>query len=227
MIKERPQARRAVLGRMLVAGADINVENQTRRGHRIGVIAVARTPGLLRIVAQDRSFLMAVERLDRRIDIEDPGLGQQWLHAKRQMTTQPSRAFRLVDRLEGPPDRVLADNLLHPQEFRQHRVASQRRDMRVALVASEHGQHRRAENVPPPGRVRAQIAQRTVGHEGVKQPGRLEKVDEERKLAKRRHRRFMVPFNPDRTKETVKIDPSRRLRRHNQGLFTQWVSRKR
>ena|SRR5208337_324051 len=32
-------------------------------------------------------------------------------------------------------------------------------------------QHRRAENVPPPGRVRAQIAQRTVGHEGVKQPG--------------------------------------------------------
>ena len=139
---------------------------------------------------------MAVERLDRRVDVEDPGLGQQRLHAKRQMTAQPSRAFRLTDRLEGPPDRVLADNLLHPQEFRQHRVAAQRRDMRVALVAGEHGQHRRAENVPLPGRVRAQIAQRTVGDQGVEQPARLEKVDEERKLAKRRHRRFMVPFDP-------------------------------
>ena len=170
--------------------------------------------------SQDRSFLMAVERLDRRIDVEDPGLGQQRLHAKRQMTAQPSRAFRLVDRLEGPPDRVLADNLLHPQEFRQHRVAAQRRDMRVALVAGEHGQHRRAENVPLPGRVRAQIAQRTVGDQRVEQPARLEEVDEERNLAKRRHRRFMVPFDPDRTKETVEIDSSRQLRRHSHGLFT-------
>ena len=87
---------------------------------------MARTPRLLGIVAQHRPFLMTVERLDRRIDVENPGLGQQRFHAKREMAPQPGRAFRLVDRLEGPPDRVLADNLLHPQKLRQHGVAAQR-----------------------------------------------------------------------------------------------------
>jgi hypothetical protein len=140
------------------------------------------------------------------------------------MTAQPSRAFGLVDRLEGAPHRVLADDLLHSQEFRQHGVAAQRRDMRITPVAGEHRQHRRAENVPPPWRVRAHIAQRTVGDEGVEQPGRLEEVDEERKLAKRRHRRFMVPLNPDRTKETVEIDPFRPIRRHNHRSLTRWAS---
>src|SRR5208282_1099066 len=80
-IEQRPQARRAVLGGMFVAGTDVDIENKTRRGHRIGVIAMARTPRLLGIVAQDRAFLMAVKRLDRRIDVENPGLGEQRLHA--------------------------------------------------------------------------------------------------------------------------------------------------
>ena len=99
--------------------------------------------------------------------------------------------------------------------------------MRVAPVAGEHGKHHRAENVPPPRRVRAQIAQRTVGHEGVEQSGRFEEVDEERQLPKRNDRRLMVPFNPDWTKETVEIDPFRRPLRYNQGLFTRQVRRKR
>src|SRR5208282_2754451 len=56
-IEQRPQARRAVLGGMFVAGTDVDIENKTRRGHRIGVIAMARTPRLFGIVAQDRAFL--------------------------------------------------------------------------------------------------------------------------------------------------------------------------
>src|SRR5271166_5904661 len=129
---------------MFVAGTDVDIENKARRGHRIGVVAMARTPRLLGIVAQGRPFLMAVKRLDRRIDVENPGLGEQRLHAILKVLTQPGGAFRLVDRLEGAPDRVLADDLLHPQELRQHSVTAQRRDMRVALVAGEHGEHRRS-----------------------------------------------------------------------------------
>jgi hypothetical protein len=222
-IDERPQARRAVFGRMLVAGRDIDIEDQTRRSHRIGVIAMARTPRLLGIVAQDRPFLMTIERLDRRIDIEDPRLGQQRLDAKPKMTTQPSRAFGFVDRLEGAPDRILADDLLHPQKIRQHSVAAQRRNMRIAPVAGEHREHRRADNVALAGRIRAHIAQRTVGHEGVEQPGRLEEIDEERQLPQRRHRRLMVPFNPDRTEETVEIDAPRRPPLDNLRLSTRPV----
>ena len=168
-VDERPKARRAVFGRVLVAGTDVDIENQTRRSHRIGVIAMARTSGFLRIVAQRRSFLMAVERLDCRIDVEDPGLGKQRLHAKREMTAQPGRAFRLIDRLEGASDRILADDFLHAQQLWQHSVETQRRDMGVALVSGEHGQHRRAENVALVGRVRAHVAQRTVRYESIKQ----------------------------------------------------------
>ena len=62
---------------------------------------MARTPGLLGVVAQDRPFLMAIERLDRRIDVQDPGLGEQRLDAKCKMLAQPCRAFLLVDRLES------------------------------------------------------------------------------------------------------------------------------
>ena len=97
--------------------------------------------------------------------------------------------------------------------------------MRVTPVAGEHRQHRRAENVPPLRRVRAHVAQWTVGHQGVEQSGRFEEVDEERQLPERRHRRFMVPFNPDRTKEAVQFDTCARPRRYNQGLFTRPVSR--
>jgi hypothetical protein len=138
---------------------------------------------------------MAVQRLDRRIDVENPGLSQQRLDAKPEMTPQPNRAFRVADRLEGAPDGILADDLLSKD---------------VALLR----------------RVRAHIAQRTAGHQRV-EPARLEEVDEERQLPKRRHRRLKVPFNPDWTKETVEIDASLSIRRDNQGLFTRQVSRTR
>ena len=54
---------------------------------------MARTPGLLGIITQGRPFLMAVKRLDRRIDLEKSGLGQQRLHAKRKITAQPTAPF--------------------------------------------------------------------------------------------------------------------------------------
>jgi hypothetical protein len=186
---------------------------------------MARTSRLLGIVAKDRSFLMTVKRLDRRIDVEDPRFGKQRLHAKPQVTPQPDGPFRLVDCLEGPPDRVLADDLLHPQELRQHAVAAQRGDVRVTPVAGEHGQHRRAQNVPVARRIRAHVAQRTVRDERVEQPARLQEVDEERQLPQRRHRRLVVPLDPDRTEIAVEIDPFLPIR-HNQRLLTRPVRRR-
>ena len=124
---------------------------------------MARTSGLLAVVAQDRSFLMAIERLDRRIDVEDPRLGQKRLHAIGKMPAQPRRALIRLDRLEGPADRILADDLAHAEQFRKDSVAAQRSDMGVALLAGEHGEHRRPHNVALLWRVGTAIAQRTVG----------------------------------------------------------------
>jgi hypothetical protein len=53
---------------------------------------------------------MAIERLDRRIDVQNPRLAEQRLYAVAEMTAQPSSAFFLVDRLEPAPDRILADD---------------------------------------------------------------------------------------------------------------------
>ena len=169
---------------------------------------------------------MAIERLDRRIDVEDPRLGQKRLHTKCKMPAQPRRAFHLLDRLEGPADRILADDLAHAEQLRKNSVAAQRGDMGVALVTGEHGEHRRPHNVALLGRVGTAVAQRTVGDQGVEQSARLEEMDEERQLPMRRQRRLVIPFHTDRAKETVKIDAARRLPGDNQGLFTRRVSRK-
>ena len=165
---------------------------------------------------------MAVERLDCRIDIEDPRLGEQRLHAKGQTTAQPGRAFRLVDHLERAPDRVLAHDFRHAEQRRLNPVPAHRRDMRVPLGARQHRKHRSAQDVPLLRRVGAPVPQRAIRHESVEQPRRLQIVDEERKLPKRRHRRLVVPLDPHRPAEAVDIDPGG-VPLDNQGLFTRQV----
>ena len=97
---------------------------------------MARSTGLLRIVAHHRSFLTAVERLHRRIDVENPALAQKRLQAMVEMSPHPRRARLLLDRREAAPHRVLADDFPHAEKLGQDPVAAQRRDMRIALVSS-------------------------------------------------------------------------------------------
>ena len=47
---------------------------------------------------------------------------------------------------------------------------------------------------------------------------------EERQLPERRQRRLVIPFDTDRTKETVKIDAPWPFVRQNQQLLTRQVS---
>jgi hypothetical protein len=98
--------------------------------------------------------------------------------------------------------------------------------MGVALVAGQHSEHRRPQNVALLWRVGTAVAQRTVGDQGVEQSARLEEMDEERQLPKRRQRRLVIPFDTDRAKVTVEIDAIRPFVRHNQRLLTRWVARK-
>jgi hypothetical protein len=91
----------------------------------------------------------------------------------------------------------------------------QRRDMRVALGAGQHRQHRRAQDIPLLGGVGAAIPQRTVRHERVEQPSGLQKIDEKRKLPEQRHRRFVVPLDPHRSMEAVDVDPGAQIRLYN------------
>ena len=98
---------------------------------------------------------MAVERLDRGIDIENPRLVEQWPDAIIEMPLQPLHAGGLVDLRQRPPQCIFTDHFAHAEQRRIDRIAAQCRDVRVASVP---GQHRRG-----PGR-RAYLPPRPAWH---------------------------------------------------------------
>ena len=86
------------------------------RRHAAGRIA-PRPPRFVRVVAERRSRLMAAERLDRPVHVQDSRrAARQPFHAVSQMPLQPRQSRRLVDRLQRPPHRVLAHHLSRPQQ---------------------------------------------------------------------------------------------------------------
>ncbi len=79
---------------------------------------LATAPKLwLRHFAELDARNLAVERLDGRIHVQTPRFGQQRRSTVIQVTLQPLPAFVFPNGFEGAPDRILADDLLHPQQF--------------------------------------------------------------------------------------------------------------
>jgi hypothetical protein len=85
---------------------------------------MARPPWLLGIVADDCPFLMAVERLYGRIDVEYPRLREKRRRAIIEMPTHPHRALIFVDRREGAPHGVLANDLVHAEKLWKNAIAT-------------------------------------------------------------------------------------------------------
>ena len=92
----------------------------------------------MRIVPDHRTFLMAIERLDRGIDIENPRLVEQRPDAIIEMRLQPLHARGLIDLRQCPPQRIFADHFAHPEKRRVDRIAAQCRDVRVAPMPGQH-----------------------------------------------------------------------------------------
>src|SRR5690242_19944178 len=90
---------------MLIARMHLNPQHQSQIRQHVGVIAMRRPPRFARIVANYRAFLMAVERFDRGIDIENPRLVEQWPDAVIEMPLQPLPARGFVDLRQRPPQR--------------------------------------------------------------------------------------------------------------------------
>jgi len=88
------------------------------------MIGMARPPGLLGVVANHRAFLMAVEWLHSRIDVEYPRLGKKRRTAIIEMPSQPHRAVIFVDRREGAPNGVLANDLVHAEKLWKNAIAT-------------------------------------------------------------------------------------------------------
>src|SRR5437899_12710118 len=78
-----------MLCRVLVARLNLDLQHQPQISQHVAVIGVRGPPRLLRVVADHRSFLMAVERFHRRVDIKNPGLAQQRPRAIVELLLQP------------------------------------------------------------------------------------------------------------------------------------------
>ena len=66
-----------------------------------------RSAGLVRVVADNGAFLVAVNRLDRGITVEDPRLLQQRTGCKIQMTTQPVLRLLSIERTQSTQDGII------------------------------------------------------------------------------------------------------------------------
>ena len=82
------------------------------------MICVTWTPWLLRIVTENGAFLAPVQRLDRRIGIEDPALAEQRLRAPIEMPLQPREAAWAA----GQPSRALPRCVAPPANLPRHRI---------------------------------------------------------------------------------------------------------
>ena len=69
----------------MVTGLYFHLQHQAQVGDEIGMVGVRRAPWLVRVVPLDRPFLMAIERLDRHVAIENPRLPEQRRHTIAQM----------------------------------------------------------------------------------------------------------------------------------------------
>ncbi len=127
------------------------------------------------------------------VDVEHPGPVQRFAHRVHQRPSQPRAALALVDALQGAAQRVFADDFVHAQGLRGHRVAAQRGDVRVAAVAGQQAQHQRAEHVALVGRVVAAVGQRAARDPALEHAGGGQELGEEHQLAVRRGRRAFVP----------------------------------
>jgi hypothetical protein len=141
---------------------------------------------------------VAIERLYRGVDVENPWLTQQRAGGVIEMFLQPRQAGTLLDPVEAAAHRILTHQLVHPQQRRIDRVAAQRRDVGVAPMPGQHREHHGAEDITLVRSVRACVFQRAIRYKVVEHRAQLEKIDEERQLAKRRQRRAAVPFDMDR-----------------------------
>src|SRR5438477_6903107 len=121
-----------MLCRMLVARLNLDLQHQPQIGQHVAVIGMRGPPRFLRVVADYGSFLMAVERFHRRVDIKNPGFAQQRPSAIVELFLQPGSPGFGLDLAQCPTDRVLADHLGHPKQWWIDRVAAQRRDVGVA-----------------------------------------------------------------------------------------------
>jgi hypothetical protein len=104
-----PESRQALGGGVLVAGTHFDAEADAEIGDEVAVIDVAGAAGFLRVVADFRTLLVAVEGLDGDVDVEDPGQAEDRLDAAEDLLGQPVEAGHFIDTTDAEAHGILAE----------------------------------------------------------------------------------------------------------------------
>ncbi len=153
---------------------------------------MARAARLLRVVADLRALLVAVERLDGHVDVEDPRLAQDRLDARAQLAREPLQSGAFVDALHRAAHHVLADDVGHPEQRRIERVAAHRIDVRVAPVPAQDRERRGAHHIGHAAGAIAVVAQRAALQQPPPAPARVQELREKDQLPLARDRRIQI-----------------------------------
>ena len=172
--------------RVFVAGLDLDAHDQAQPGHQVGVVAVRRAARFVQVVRHDGAFLLAIQRLDRCVDVQNPGHIEQRRRTLVQVGVEPGNPFGFGNRQQRPAQRILADDLVHPQQTGIDAITANRRDVGVAPVPREHRQLPRAQHVGLAQCVWAGVGQRAPLLPARPQPGERQKLDKVRQLPHRR-----------------------------------------
>jgi hypothetical protein len=193
LIKHRQQAGQRVATRVLVAGLDLDAHHQAQPGHQVGVVTVRRTTWFVRVVRHHRAFLLAVQRLDRGVDVKNPRRIEQRRRTLAQVRIEPGYPFGFANRHQRPAQRILTDHLVHSQQTGIDPVTTNRRHMRVAPMTRQDRQHPGTQHVGLARRVWAGVGQRAAFLPARPQPGQRQKLDEVGQLPHRRGGAVRLP----------------------------------
>lgn len=173
------------------------------------MVGVAGTPRSGRVVARDRSLLVAVQRLHSYIQIHDPGLFEQPRVERLETFLHPGRVGMLFRYFEQrAPHAVLAGDFLQAEQPRAESVPAQCRYVGVTVVAVENRQEDGAQNVTLGRSIVALVSQRAITHPLFEEAGGLKIVREIRQTT---HRGSLLlvhlrPFDPHPFTRDLKAD---------------------
>ena len=93
------------------------------------------SPRLLRIIALLGPFLMTVQGLYRRVDIQYPIRPHHRTVEVTQLPLKPRNPRFLTDFLQRAPRRILTQHSLHRQQVRIHPVRTNAADMGIPMMS--------------------------------------------------------------------------------------------
>lgn len=154
---------------------------------------MAGASGFVRVATDLRTFLMAVEGFDRRVQVHDPEQAQGGQPGLTQRPGLPPGARRRFRPGKGAAHAVFTAHLAHAKPRGIDRVSAQGADVAVTVLTGKDGQRDRAQQIIEGGRVVARKHQRAGVDPVVEQARRGQKLAEENQLPQRRHRRVSIP----------------------------------